>query len=158
MIKIIEKNSPIHGKGIFAARDINKGQIVCVIKGQKMFKINKNKEDALAHPDWVGFEMNHWIDPVPPFKYLNHSCNPSSAVKGNVTLIAIRDIKKDEEITVDYSIIEADTRWYMKCNCGEINCRGIIKSIQFLPQQIYKKYTPNISKNFQKIYEGSNTG
>ncbi len=157
MSKIIEDSSKIHGKGIFARQNIEKNQPICVIKGRKMFKINKDEEDALAHPDWVGFEMNHWVDPIPPFKYLNHSCNPNSAIKGKVTLVALKDITAGEEITIDYSIIEADPRWYMKCNCKEPNCRGIIRSIQFLPEAIYKKYTPHISKVFQSVYERTNS-
>lgn len=154
--KIVVRKSGIHGKGIFANTDIKKGSIVCIIKGPHMFMLNKNKRDALSNPDWVGFKINHWINPVPPFKYLNHSCNPNSGVKGSVTLVALKNIKIGEEITIDYSITEADTRWYMKCNCKSKNCRGIIKSIQFLPKKIYNKYTPNISKDFRSIYETTN--
>lgn len=153
--KIKYKQSSIHGKGIFSIQEIKEGEIVCIIKGRRMFKINKNEKDALAHPNWVGFKINNWVDPVPPYKYLNHSCKPNTAIKGSKTLVALKNIEKDEEITIDYSIIEADPRWYMKCHCGNNNCRGIIKSIQFLPDQTYSRYLPNISKEFQKIHEGN---
>lgn len=154
--KIYHKESKIHGSGVFAIKDIKKGEIICIIKGEKKYKINKNKKDALSNPDWVGFKKNFWIDPYLPYKFLNHSCSPNSAIKGNVTLIAIKKIKKNEEITIDYSIIEADPRWEMKCSCNKSNCRGIIRSIQFLSKKAYTKYIPNISKAFQKIYERSN--
>lgn len=151
--KIYVGKSKICGKGIFAKKDIKKEEIVGVIRGFKKFKINRNIKDVLSHPDWVGFKMHTWIDPVPPYKYLNHSCNPNVAILGNKTLIAIKNISKDEEITIDYSIIEADPRWYMKCFCGEKKCRGIIRSIQKLPKKVYNKYIPFVSKKFQALYE-----
>ncbi len=153
--KIYVGKSQLHGMGIFALRKIKKGEIVGIVQGPKMFKVNRNIRDALSNPDWVGFKMHNWVDPIPPYKYLNHSCNPNIAIKGFKTLIAIRDIKKEEEITIDYSIIEADPLWYMKCTCKEKKCRGIIKSIQKLPKKIYKSYLPFISKEFQDLYEKS---
>lgn len=153
--KIFVKDSLIHGRGIFAKQDIKVGEIVGVIKGTKKFKVNRSKDDALANPDWIGFEINAWIDPVPPYKYLNHSCNPSTAIRGKKTLVAIHNIKKNTEITIDYSIIEADSRWFMSCSCGSHNCRHVIKSIRELPEKFYKNYFPYISKDFQILYNNS---
>ena len=152
-MKIYIGKSKIHRKGVFASQDIKKGEIVGIIQGPKKFKINRNKHDALTHPDWVGFKMHTWIDPVPPYKYLNHSCNPNVGIRGHKTLVAIRDIKKDKEITIDYSIIEADPRWYIECSCKAKNCRGVIRSIQYLPKKIYNNYLPFISKEFQNLYK-----
>ncbi len=39
-----------------------------------------------------------------------------------------------------------------KCKCGSENCRGKIKSIQFLPKEIFHSYIPHIPKYFQKVY------
>lgn len=153
--KFYSGESKIHSKGIFANKNIKKEEIVGVIQGPKKFKINKNAADALSNPDWVGFDLNYWIDPIPPYKHLNHSCDPNVAILGNKTLVAIKNIAKNEEITIDYSIIEADPRWHMRCTCGEKNCRRIVGSIQKLPQRVYNKYMPFISKRFRVIYENN---
>ncbi|MFA6269816.1 MAG: SET domain-containing protein-lysine N-methyltransferase [Candidatus Paceibacterota bacterium] len=150
--KVTVSKSGIHGKGIFATRDIAKGEIVFIIKGPRMFKVNNGKKDALSHPDWVGFKMNNWVDPIPPYKYLNHSCNPNCGIKGKVEVVALKDIKKGDETTTDYSIIEADQLWSMKCACGEKNCRKIIKSIQFLPTKQFSRYFPYIPTYFRTLY------
>jgi|SRR3989344_6900241 len=150
--------SKIHNKGIFAEKNIRRGEVVGVIQGQKKFKVNRNLNDALSNPDWVGFEPHYWVDPIPPYKHLNHSCNPNVAILGTKTLIALKSIKKNHEITIDYSIIEADPRWYMKCVCGGKNCRGIIKSIRQLPKDVYNKYKPFISKHFQALYQKNGNG
>ena len=108
--------------------------------------------DVFMHPDWVGYEEFEWIDPRPPYKYLNHSCEPNVGVRGRFLLTALRDIRADEEITIDYSIIEPDPRWFMKCGCGKKNCRKVVRAIELLPQKLFNKYDPYIPRAMKKLY------
>jgi uncharacterized protein len=144
--------SPIHGSGVFAARDIEKGERIYVIKGDIKTLIVRNKRDSARWPNCIGVDHQVWINPVPPSTHLNHSCNPNAGIKGRVTLTALKKIKKGEEITFDYSISEDDQLWVFDCNCGDPNCRGRIYSIQSLPEHIFKKYLPAIPRYFQKTY------
>lgn len=152
MKQIYIATSGINGKGLFAGEDIKAGETIRIIKGVLKFKINKGVKDALANPNWIGVAQDQWIDPDKFFKFINHSCDPSAGVKGKVTCVALRDIKEGEEITFDYSIIEADDLWQMPCSCGAKNCRKIIKSIKFLPEENFKKYSPFIPGYFKKVY------
>src|SRR3989344_5308661 len=77
-------------------------------------------------------------------------------IKGEIKLFVPRNKKEGEEITIDYSIIEGDDMWKMKCNCGEKNCRKIIRSIQYLPTRTFKKYLPYIPTYFKKVYKTYN--
>ena len=104
----------------------------------------------------MGVKKNIWIDPLRPHKFLNHSCNPTAGARG-ITLIAIRDIKEGEEITVDYSTIEGDNRWEMLCSCEEKNCRKLIRSIEFLTQEQFMSI-PYIPAYFRKLYFKKNSG
>ena len=149
--------SDIHGMGIRLGEPAERGDIVLQIKGEMKFKVNKSKEDALANPDWVGIAKNQWIDPKKPYKFLNHSCEPNTGIKGKVSLAALRHIDEGEEVTIDYATIEGDPRWEMKCACGAKNCRKIVKSIQFLPEAQYKKYLPFISSYFKRLYQERDT-
>ncbi|MBI5892633.1 MAG: SET domain-containing protein-lysine N-methyltransferase [Deltaproteobacteria bacterium] len=80
------------------------------------------------------------------------SCNPNAGIKGNITFVALKNIRKDKEITFDYSISEHDVFWKMKCCCEQRGCRKIISSIQFLPIKTFKKYLPYIPTYFKKVY------
>lgn len=131
---------------------MHKGEVITRVQGPVKFKINKNKEDAIANPDWVGIEKNHWVDPEKPHKFLNHSCNPNAGMRG-LTLYALHDLSEGEEVTIDYSIIEGDPRWEMPCSCGNSNCRKIVRSIQFLPEQTFKSYLPHVPAYFRRLYE-----
>jgi len=144
--------SKISNKGIFAEQEYNKGDITFILKGKKVRLLIKSEKDSQKGSDWVGIAKNLWIDPVGYSKYLNHSCNPNMGIKGKVTFVALRKIKKDEELTIDYSITESDKFWKMKCKCGAKNCRKIIRSVQFLPKNTYKIYIPYVPRYFQKEY------
>ena len=61
-----------------------------------------------------------------PERYVNHSCDANTTAK-NPCDIAIRDIKKGEDVTGNYSE-ELIPNTKMKCNCKSKNCRKIIKS------------------------------
>lgn len=144
--------SKIAGLGIMAGENIKKGEYIFTVRGKLKFKINKNEKDALENPNWVGIKKNYWIDPTKPYKFLNHNCNPNSGANNLADLVALKNIKEGEEITIDYSIIEGDHRWEMNCSCKSKICRRKIKSIQFLPEKIYKKYLPHVSSYFQKMH------
>lgn len=144
--------SKINGMGIMAGEDIKKGETIRRIKGELKFLSIKNKEDSLSYPNWIGIGKGVWIDPDYPHQYLNHSCEPNAGIKGKVTLVALKDIKEGEEITIDYSIIEGDDLWEMPCSCGAKDCRKTIKSIKYLPTRTFKKYMPYIPKYFQKLH------
>lgn len=152
MKHIYTASSHIHGLGVRIGENVKRGETVAAIKGEMMFKVNKTMEDVLGHPDWVGIVKNRWIDPEKPYKFLNHSCNPSAGIRGRVTIVALRDMKEGDEVTIDYSTVEGDPRWYMACTCGEKECRGIIRSIQFMPENQFEKYLPYIPTYFRDLY------
>ncbi|HAI74299.1 MAG TPA: hypothetical protein DCS28_02790 [Candidatus Moranbacteria bacterium] len=152
MVKFFVGDSKIHGRGVFASEDIQKGKTVFILKGKR--SVLRLKTDILSTPNMVGLEKNIWIDPEFPINYLNHSCNPNLGMRGKVLFVAIRNIKKGEEFNFDYSISE-DSEWEMRCYCGHANCRKIICGIKSLPESIYRKYLPYIPRYFQKVYQRS---
>lgn len=58
-----------------------------------------------------------------PEKYVNHSCEPNTTAKGFCD-VAIRNIKKGEEITGNYEETAGGASF--KCSCGSTNCKKII--------------------------------
>lgn len=152
-MKIHVAKSGLHGKGLFASQDIKKGETVFIIKGKKIkFLIDSKEKAKKAGLNWVGISKNEWRDPSFHCVYFNHSCDANTAIRGHVTVVALRNIKKGEEVTFDYSTTEADIFWRFKCNCGAKNCRKVVESIQFLPEKTYKRYMPYIPKYFRKVY------
>lgn len=90
---IIVKNSAIHGKGLFAHNNISKDQIIGHFKGKKTSKTS-------AYVLWIDTHLS--IEVEGPLKYINHSKQPNACYYNDLTVVALRDINKDDEITHDY--------------------------------------------------------
>ena len=107
-MSVIVKDSRIHGKGVFAARDFKRGEVVV-------------RWDSLLGEDYFN---NKNIVVNSPSIFINHSCNPNIN-ETNGKNIAIRDIKKGDEITYHYEK-EKIPFLKMKCNCRSENCKKVI--------------------------------
>ncbi len=155
MKKINTHSSKIHGTGIFLEEQALKGSLIAHIRGN-LSTVRKQllhtPEEALMHPDWVGVSMSYWIDPAIPFKYLNHSCDPTCGIRGKISLHALKNLKTGDEVTTDYSTLEGNPHWQMKCSCGAKNCRGTVRSVAYLPKSLFKKYYPFLPTAFRKFY------
>ena len=60
-------------------------------------------------------------------EYINHCCEPnlySMVTRRHILYMSKRDIKPDEELTVDYHFAKNVDR--VRCACGAGNCRGTI--------------------------------
>lgn len=156
-MKVKIGKSKLHGKGVIASEDIKKGEHIFNIRGKKVKYLIDNIRKALSIDfNLIGFGKNVWIKPISFGLFYNHSCNPNSGILEKTKVIAMRDIKKGEEITFDYSLSEADIFWHIKCNCGSKNCRKNIYSIQFLPQKTFNKYKQFIPDYFQQVFKNFN--
>ena len=92
------KKSKINGLGVFATEDI---------KNLSVLGVSHVKDSKLARANRDGY----WRTPLGGF--INHSTNPNckkleNRFTRNLYLVAIKDIKKDEELTVRYTFYSMD--------------------------------------------------
>lgn len=132
-------------KGIFASRNIKKGEEIIRFKG-KLFTYQQLPTPYNKVEDhYVQIDKNLYMGPSGDYDDLfNHSCNPNSGLKiknGKIILIAIKNIKKGEEITWDYSTTMDEDDWEMDCKCCSKKCRGRIRDFKYLSKKIQQKYT-----------------
>lgn len=122
MVNIVVKKSFIQNQGVFAARNFKKGEVVLRWDLSHILK----KEDILKLPlgeqKYVSFHEGKYILIQAPERYINHSCEANTKAE-HFCDIAMRDIKKGEEMTADYtqegSILGEST----PCLCGSKKCR-----------------------------------
>ncbi len=129
------KKSKIDKNGLYANCDISrgtkiieyKGKIVSVKQSDSNPKYDNNKAIYL-------FNINKRYDLDGDFKFntarlINHSCDPNCEVFGSglkVWIFAMKNIKKDEELSYDYGFsYDADYKNY-PCKCKAKNCVGYI--------------------------------
>lgn len=154
MEKFDVRKSKINGSGLFVTQSFTKGQFINYIRGPKICIRKYNSKISQRILNWIGTSKYTFINTDDsPFRYINHSCNPNVAIKGERTVYALKDIKPGIELVMDYSLTDAEEGWGVNnCGCKEINCRNYIGPITSLNKKTFQYYKPIISKKFQKIY------
>jgi len=92
-INIEVKESGIHGKGLFATKKIKAGEIIGFVVGEKTDKDG-------PHVLWVDEDTS--IKVTGDLRYINHSKTPNACYCDDLSVIAVGDIKRNQEITHDY--------------------------------------------------------
>jgi uncharacterized protein len=134
------RNSPIHGRGVFALTPISKGTRIVEYKGELITDDEADRRYAHLHehsPHTMLFSLENKlvIDATRrgnSGRWINHSCAPNCQVEEEGTKIfidACRDIRPGEELTYDYNLQlgEPHTRAAQRahaCFCGTRRCRG----------------------------------
>ena len=125
------RESKIHGRGLFAIADIAKDEIVAV-KGGHIVDGNTLRETItpMLGPVEIQIGDDLFIAPVTEEErelsmlYSNHSCDPNLGMRGEITFVAVRDIRAGEELTHDWAMTDDDD-YSIECNCGSPDCRKI---------------------------------
>ena len=129
------KKSNIDNKGLYASQNIKSGKIIINYKGKVITKKETDKNPKYDNDKAIYlFNLNNRYDLDGDFKYniarlINHSCNPNCEVDGKglkLWIVAIRDIKKGEELSYDYGFGYDEDYKQFVCKCGAKNCVGYI--------------------------------
>lgn len=116
--------SPIHGKGIFTKVDIKTDELVMIVQGEVITGKECERREEEENNVYIFWNGRYYIDTAmtDKIKYINHDCKPNCGVwernRESLNLIAERDIKAGEEITMDYGYPEI----YEECKCN--SCRN----------------------------------
>lgn len=135
-----------YGFGLCALSKIKKNERVIVFGG---YVITPKQFDALSEKlQNLTFQLDNDLffglskeSELERTEYLNHSCEPNCGFNGEITVVAMRDIKKGEEITIDYAMcISAKRIVPMECLCGSNICRKNITANDWKIKDLKEKY------------------
>ncbi len=149
--------SHIDGVGLYVVNSYKRGEFIDYIDGEKVVIKKFTPTLSKIGWNWIGTSRFTWINTdKSPFRFINHSCDPNVAIRGERTVYALKPITAGEEITMDYSLTECQDDWLIpKCHCCSKNCRKIIRAIQYLDQSIFNQKRQSIPKRFQEIFINS---
>jgi uncharacterized protein len=150
------RESAIHGRGLFATGDITKGEIVAV-KGGHIVDRNTLREKITpvlgAAEIQIGDDL--FIAPVSneerelSMLYSNHSCDPNLGMRGEITFVAMRDIRACEELTHDWAMTDDDD-YSIECNCGAPDCRKMLTGKDWRRPDLQKRYAGHFSAHLAR--------
>lgn len=143
----IVRQSPLHGNGIFAARDIPAGTRILEYTGARITPEQADERHP-ANPDdpfhtfYFALSGGKVIDGGQngnDARWVNHSCAPNCETEENATgtrvyVMALRDIAQGDELFYDYGLvmdgkITKKLRAEYRCLCGNDGCRGTMLAL-----------------------------
>jgi uncharacterized protein len=140
------RDSKIHGRGLFARADIAKDEIVAVKGGHVIDRktLRENVTPRLG-PVEIQIDNDLFIAPVTDDErelsmlYSNHSCEANIGMRGEITFVAMRDIRSGEELTHDWAMTDDDD-YSIECNCGAADCRKILTGKDWQRPDLQNRY------------------
>jgi SET domain-containing protein len=140
------RESKIHGRGLFSTADIAKDEIVAM-KGGRIVdrKTLREKITPRLGPVEIQIDDDLFIAPVTDKErelsmlYLNHSCAANLGMRGEITFVAMRDIRAGEELTHDWATTDDDD-YSVECKCGASNCRKIVTGKDWQRPELQRRY------------------
>ena len=132
---IKKSNIDKKGKGLYATKDIKAGTKIINYVGNIITRKESDENPKFDNkkPIYL-FNLNNKYDLDGDVSWntarlINHSCSNNCDYEGKglrIWIAAIKDIKKDEELTCDYGFsFDSDYKQF-PCKCRSINCAGYI--------------------------------
>jgi D-alanine-D-alanine ligase len=134
--KYAVKGNAIAGYGIYATQPIAKGDVV--FKGEE--KAQRIVTKHFVDDNWNEAEKENfrryaypiskevfilWDNNPAEWAPQNHSCEANTGYVG-LNVVALRNITKGEELTLDYASFLDEHAQPFTCTCGSKQCRGLI--------------------------------
>ena len=134
------RRSGVHGRGVFAMRDIAAGARLIEYRGEvidwpEALRRNPHDPSQPNHTFYFHLDDGRVIDGNVrgnAARWINHACEPNceaDEIDGRIYIRALRDLHAGEELFFDYRLV-IDERMTARlkrdyaCRCGSANCRG----------------------------------
>lgn len=138
MRRVIVRQSPVHGKGVFALRALAAGERVLEYKGMitawREAVRQHRREGVAGHTFLFGLSDGRVIDGSRggnSARWLNHACAPNCETiedAGRIFIHTLRPVGEGEELFIDYLLavddpLDEDIRRQYACWCTSVGCR-----------------------------------
>jgi len=153
--RVEARNSPIHGRGVYAIAPIRKGTRIIEYLGDRISHAEadrryEQKDEDDGHTFLFIASTRTVIDAGVDgneARFINHHCDPNCETvieNSRVFIDAVRNIKPGEELGYDYQLTwestdEAEELALYQCRCGAKKCRGTMLDREPLDKKKAKK-------------------
>ena len=135
LYRVKKSNIDRNGKGLYAAQDIKEGTRIIDYVGKIITKKQTEESERFdnSKPIYL-FNLNNRYDLDGDVKsniarLINHSCSNNCDYEGKglkLWVVAVKNIKKNEELTCDYGFSYDSDYKQFPCKCSSKNCVGYI--------------------------------
>jgi len=138
-----------HGDGLFATGKLKQGDCLLIFGGYILTVEQESQLAGKLSDNGVQIAKNLVICSAKTEEwgggnFLNHSCEPNAGFNGQIAVVAMRDITKDEEITIDYAMVlhkaSKGPTYRQDCLCGAKTCRRVVTENDWKMPALQRKY------------------
>jgi uncharacterized protein len=141
------------GMGVFAIEPVGRGEVLAMWGGRVVTVEEIYRFDEQQRHYMIQIEEELFLtpsDPTEAAEYVNHSCDPSAGLNGQIALLALRDIAPGEEICFDYAMSESHSLFEFECRCGSPRYRGWLRADDWLDPELQRRYAGYFSPYLQR--------
>ena len=141
------------GYGIVASAPIRKGELICVWGGRIVSRAEVDALDEVQRSYVLQIEESLFLyAPGTPedAEFVNHCCEPNAGFSGQVSLVALRNIRPGEEVCFDYAMSETSDFAEIDCRCGAPGCRGRVRADDWMRADLQRRYRNHFSPYLQR--------
>jgi hypothetical protein len=88
-----------------------------------------------------------------PGDWFNHACEPNAGLRGQLSLVALRPIKRGEEVCYDYAMSDGSSYDEFSCACGASLCRNRVTGDDWRLPELWARYEGHFSPYLQQRIE-----
>jgi hypothetical protein len=147
--RLVVRESPIEGRGLFFTDRLPAGAVVIRLGGRLVSsaELGALMRDADADPaapyvDTITvYDDAHLVlPPSTPIHFGNHSCDPTLWHVAPFEVATRRNVTDGEEATIDYGTVSGAEGFRMACRCGAVACRGEVTSADWREVELQERY------------------
>jgi hypothetical protein len=163
--KIEIRDTSKYGRGVFARELVKKGEMLMVMGGYICDISEENDLGKFGSDYNMDISVTHSFCPTKesdldlmPQHLINHSCEPNAGFEDVVTIVALQDIKPDQEVVYDYAFVmwssdESAVHFQLKCECGSPSCRKIVTENDWKIKSVQDKYGQYFQPFLRKLFD-----
>ncbi len=156
------------GFGLFATQGVSSGEVVVKYEEASHTLVSRRH----VQQSWTGLKRQWferyawpvsenvfqlWSENPEDWRPVNHSCDPNTWLDG-LDLIARRNIKSGEELTVDYATFCGPSMPSFECSCDAPACRSVVRGTDFQLPAVRERYGDHVSDFIRGISRNGGAG
>lgn len=141
------------GSGLYAAQPVPAGSLLLLFAGDIVDVGQLEQMPADRRRFSIQIEEGLYLatlGAVEPSDYLNHSCEPTAGMSGQIGVVALRDLQPGEEICIDYAMCDGNPYDEFVCGCGAPSCRGRVTGNDWQRPELQARYAGFFSPYLQR--------
>ena len=148
------------GRSVFCVEPIVPGEFLALFGGATLglnqalaLPADQRSQCIQVEDEFVFWSAQYTLSTA---DWINHSCDPNAGMCGQITVVALKHIKPDDEVCYDYAMCDGSPVDEFACCCGSEICRGVVSGNDWKLPSLQARYrgffSPYLERRIRRLY------